>query len=68
MDSRKLSEREKGTIVEYLVVKLYEIRGGNTRLAEVVLACMTQCLVWFAIYDIQKKRSRVLFIASDQDR
>ena len=62
MDSRHLSERGKGTIVEYLVVKLYEIRGGNTRLAELVLACMIQCLVWFAIYDIQKKRSQIPFI------
>ena len=67
MGSRHLSERGKGTIVEYLVVKLYEIRGGNTRLAELVLACMIQCLVWFAIYDIQKKRSRIPFIDRNQD-
>ena len=67
MDSRHLSERGKGTIVEYLVVKLYETRGGNTRLAELILACMIQCLVWFAIYDIQKKRSRIPLIDRDQD-
>ena len=67
MDSSSLPEHEKGTIVEYLVVKLYETRGRNKSLAELILACMTQCLIWFAIYDIQRKRSLVPFIARNKD-
>ena len=67
MDSSSLPEHEKGGKVEYLVVKLYEVRGRNKRLAELVLACMTQCLIWFAIYDIQRKKNLVPLIARDMD-
>ena len=67
MDSSSLPEHEKGTIVEYLIVKLYESRGSNKRLSELVLVCMTQCLIWLAIYDIQRKKNLVPFIARDMD-
>ena len=63
VDSSKLNEHEKGNIMEYLVVKLYETKGGNARLAELVLACMIQSLIWFAIYDIRRKRSLVPFLS-----
>ena len=63
VDSSKLNEHEKGNIMEYLVVKLYETRGGNARLAELVLACMIQCLIWFAIYDTRRKTSLVPFLS-----
>ena len=67
MNSSNLSEKEKGDIMEYLIAKLYESRGSNKRLSELVLACMTQCLIFFAIYDIQRKKNLVPFIARDMD-
>ena len=63
VESSKLNEHEKGSIMEYLVVRLYETKGGNARLAELVLACLIQSLIWFAIYDIRRKRSLVPFLA-----
>ena len=63
VDSSKLNEHEKANIMEYLVVRLYETKGGNARLAELVLACIVQRLIWFAIYDIRSKRSRVPYLS-----
>ena len=63
VDSSKLNEHEQANIMEYLVVKLYETKGGNARLAELVLACLIQSLIWFAIYDIRRKRSLVPFLS-----
>ena len=54
-----LDQHAKGTIIECLVARLYETEGANTRLAELMLACMIQSLVWFTIYDIESKRSQV---------
>ena len=63
VECSKLNEHEKGSVMEYLVVELYETKGGNARLAELAFACMIQSLIWFAIYDIRRKRSLVPFLS-----
>ena len=67
MDSSNLSEKDKGTIMEYLIAKLYEVRGVKKRLSELVLVCMTQCTIWFAIYDTRRKKNLVPLISRDMD-
>ena len=67
MDSSNLSEKDKGTIMEYLIAKLYEVRGVKKRLSELVLVCMTQCTIWFAIYDTRRKKNLVPLIFRDMD-
>ena len=52
----KMSNRQKGTILEYLIARLYEIRGDDARLAELLLSCLTQVLLWLAICDIELDR------------
>ena len=58
-----MTQKTKGDIMECLIFQLYETEGEYRRLAELLLACMVQALVFFAMYDIEEKRSLLPFLS-----
>ena len=59
----RLSCHTKADIMEYIFAKLYETEDENVRLAELLLACMIQTLVFFTIYDIKAKRCLLPYLS-----
>ena len=62
-----ISEHEcfkiKGSIMECLFANLYDIEDENGKLAELLIVCMVEALIFFAIYDVKKNRSFLPYLA-----
>ena len=51
------SVKIKASLMECLFAELYEVEGDYAGLAELLLVCMVQALIFLAIYDVETNRS-----------
>ena len=53
----------KASIMECLFANLYDVEGESGKLAELLIVCMVEALIFFAIYDVEKNRSLLPYLA-----
>ena len=53
----------KASIMECLFANLYDVEGESGKLAELLIVCMVEALIFFAIYDVKKNRSLLPYLA-----
>ena len=63
--SNRACIRKKASIMECLFATLYEVADGDEKkkLAELVIVCMVEALIFFAMYDVKEDRSLLPYLA-----